>query len=268
MKLRILILLGILLSASPAMAGERILALTPHVCEILFAIGAGEDVVGAVEYCDYPEAAKSIPRVGGYRQVYAEPALRAEPTLAIALEENLPGLSVLKQHGVRVLTSYPQSVEGMIAEVRRLGEITGHKLKADELADRLQLRLEVVRQHQKQHPPVGTFYEIWTDPLLTCGGVNFISALLEEVGLHNVFADVALDTPRISIESVVRARPELIVIPGEKRNIDERRTFWQHWLGPDIRIIEVDPDLMHRPGPRLLDGLEALQRAVQEQGYE
>jgi len=252
----------VLLLPMQGMAAERILALSPHACEILYAIGAGDEVVGGVDYCDYPEAAKRLPRVGNYLQVYVEQALRMHPTLAIALQADLPGMQQLAQHGVKIVASYPQSVEGMIADVRRLGEVTGHQAEATRLADSLQQRLDALRSRQQGASVNEAFYEIWSEPLLTCGKPNFITDLLAEAGLHNVFADVDQDSPRVSVESVMRAKPRIILIPGDQQRVAERRQFWQRWLGSNIRVIRVSPDLLQRPGPRLLDGLEALQQAV------
>jgi len=262
-KRLLLILLLLPLSGMPAHAQgvERILALSPHVCEILYAIGAGDEVVGGVDYCDYPSAAKRLPRVGSYLQVYVEQALRTHPTMAIALQEDLPGMQQLARHGVKIVASYPKSVEGMIVDVRRLGRLTGHQAGATRLADSLQQRLDALRSRQQGRAPVPAFYEVWSDPILTCGKPNFITDLLAEAGLHNVFADIDQDTPRVSIESVVRAHPRLILVPDERRAV-VREKFWQRWLGSDIRVIAVTPDLLQRPGPRLLAGLEELQQAV------
>lgn len=257
----------LLLLAWPAfaIASERILALSPHICEILYAIGAGDEVVGAVDYCDYPKQAKSLPRVGSYLRVYVEKALRTRPTLAIALQKDLPGMQQLAAHGVRIVTSDPHSVEGMIADVRRLGEMTGHRPQAYALADRLQHRLDAVRSRQKGHAVINAFYEIWSQPLLTCGRSSFITALLAAVGLHNVFADVDTETLHVDVEGVMRAKPRIIVVSGGKDRVKQRRKFWKRWLGKDIRVIGVNPDLFQRPGPRLLDGLETLQWEVSTQ---
>lgn len=261
------LLFALLLLPAHAMAAgmPRILALSPHICEILYAIGAGNEVVGAVDYCDYPRAAKRLPRVGNYLQVYVEAALRTRPTLAIALDKNIPGLRQLEARGVRIAVSDPHSVEGMIADVRRLGELTGHRARANRLADALQRRLDAVRRRQQGHPVLRVFYEIWPQPLITCGKSSFITNLLDIDGLHNVFAGVDRETVRVSVESVVRARPRIVLIPTGGHRLAARRRFWQHWLGMGVRVMAVNENLLQRPGPRLLDGLEALQREVAAQ---
>jgi len=256
-----LLLLLTLLACSPASAAERILALSPHACEILYAIGAGPDIVGAVDYCDYPEPATHLPRVGSYTGINLEAALRLKPTMAV-----ISGASTqrgqFKALGIRVVRSAPQSVEDVLMDIRRLGGLTGHARQANALADNMQQRLDRLA-NIKQGQPERVFYEIWSDPLQTVGGTGFINDLLQRAGLINVFASIPLETPRINIEAVLHARPDVIIIPSEHRDVAARKRFWKQWLGADIRVIVVNPDLMHRPGPRLIDGLELLQKKLQ-----
>jgi len=120
----------------PVIAAERILALSPHVCEMLYAIGAGDEVVGAVDYCDYPEAATRLPRVGSYTGINLEAALMLKPTMAI-ISGTSHQQAQLHQLGIRVVRSAPQSVDDVLADIRRLGRITGHAKQAKALADKM-----------------------------------------------------------------------------------------------------------------------------------
>lgn len=241
----------------------RILALTPHACEMLYAIGAGEQVVGAVSFCDYPEQAKRLLRIGSYERINVEAALRLKPDLAVVLSRNVVGVEMLEKMGVTVMVSNPDSFESMFADILKLGDITRRQDAATTLVSGLRKRLQKVRALPRSN--VAVFYEVWHDPMLTAGGPSFISDLIHEAGGRNIFADIAVETPHVNVEAVIRARPELIVIPLEKRNLEERRTFWEGWLGRgNIRFAAINPDLLHRPGPRLLDGLELLQQALQE----
>ncbi len=248
--------------ASPAIAAERILALSPHACEILYAIGAGDDVVGAVDYCDYPEPVTHVPRIGSYTGINLEAALMLKPTMAVisATSQQQQQLQAL---GIRVIRSAPQSVDDVLADIRRLGRLTGHARQAETLAANMQQRLDrLVRIADDKHRKV--FYEVWHEPLQAVGGTGFINDMLQRVGLNNVFASIRLETPRINIESVLRAAPDVIIIPSEHRDVAERKRFWKQWLGEGVRIVVVNPDLLHRPGPRVIDGMEALQHALEE----
>jgi len=256
-----LLLLLLLLGCTQATAAERILALAPHVCEMLYAIGAGDEVVGGVDYCDYPEAAKHLPRVGNYTGINLEAALNLKPTMAV-----ISGTSRQKKQlealGIRVVRSAPHSVADVLADIRRLGRLTGHARQAQALSSSMQQRLDRL-QRSKTARPVKVFYEVWHDPLQTVGGTGFINDLLQRAGLQNVFAGIPLETPRINIEAVLHAAPAVIIIPSEHRDVAARARFWKHWLGASVRIIVVNPDLIHRPGPRVIDGIEALQQALE-----
>ena len=256
------LLLAALLLPATAMA-QRILALTPHACEMIYAIGAQAQLVGAVSYCDYPAEAKQLPRIGSYERINIEAALRLKPDLAIVMSRNVVGVEMLEKMGVRTVVSNPDSFDAMFNDIIKLGELTRHTAEATLLVAQLRQRLQ--RVQAKSRSEITVFYEVWHDPLLTAGGPSFISDLIHEAGGRNIFADTDIETAHVNVESVIRAKPELIVIPLEKRSIAERRSFWEKWLGSgNVHFVAIDPDILHRPGPRLLDGLEKLQQALQE----
>lgn len=259
------LLLCVLLLPFPtaAQAAERILALSPHICEILFAIGAGSEVVGAGEYCNYPEAASVLPKVANHRQVYVEAALRLKPTLAVALRSNLPGIGKLREEGVRIIASNPLTVDAVLEDMLRLGTVTGHADEAEATVANLRQRLRALQMEQLDvHPRV--FYEIWHQPLMAAGGTSLIHSVLTKLGLENVFAKLPLEGPRVSVEAVLLARPEIIILSSES-DVSARKSFWQKWFGKHpVRFVVANADLLHRPGPRLVQGMEQLQVALKE----
>ncbi|MDQ6970973.1 MAG: cobalamin-binding protein [Mariprofundus sp.] len=253
-----------MLSAAPL---ERILALTPHACEMLYAIGASANIVGAVDYCDYPESATHLPRVGGYTGINVEAALRLHPDAAIVMNRNVKGITQLEKMGVKIISSNPVDFEAVFQDILRMGALTGHELKAKALVHKQRLSLERIRHFSNQFgaDKIRVFYELWHDPIMTAGGPSFITALIKEAGGYNIFADVGLETPHVNVEAVIRAHPDIIIIPLEKRNLKERQVFWEHWLGKgNVRFAAINPDLLHRPGPRLIEGLELLQQALHD----
>ncbi|HXH72190.1 MAG TPA: helical backbone metal receptor [Mariprofundaceae bacterium] len=256
-----IIFLFVLLLPLHGLAAERILALSPHACEILYAIGAGSEAVGAVDYCDYPETAKRLPRVGTYDRIHAEAAMALHPTMAVALNDRTPGIAALRRLGVRIVISRPETVRGVFDDIERLGRLTGHAAAAAKLADSLRGRLKQLEADRPALPPK-VFYELWPEPLMTLGGKGFMQDVLVEAGARNVFAGLPMENARVSIESVMRAQPSIIIVPAGTRDVEARRQFWRHWLGDGIRIVTVDPDLLQRPGPRLVDGIVQLRRAV------
>ncbi len=249
-----------MLLATPAGAAERIIALTPHACEMLFAIGAGEDVVGVAEYCDFPAEAERLPRVADARRIYLEAALKLKPTLAVSGSHSISGIDRLKKTGVRIVETHPRRVRDIFVDMRRLGELTGHQKKAEEIVRGLEKRLQVLGSHLSR--PVRAFYEVWPDPLMSEGGPSFITDMLKHAGAENIFADSPLESIRVNIESVIRAAPDVIIIPDGGVGRKKRTAFWQHWLGNNVPVIPVDSDLLHRPGPRLIDGIEQLHAKI------
>ncbi len=240
---------------------KRVLALTPHVCEILYAIGASSSIVGAVDYCNYPEAAKEIPRVGDYQTIYTEAALRLMPDMAVVLSPNTKGVAALAAMGVRIVVSNPSSFDAIFHDVLMLGELTGHDQEAQALVDQQRLRLATIRQQPRTEARV--FYEVWHHPLITAGGTSFINRLIDDAGGNNIFSRIPLEAPRINVEAVMQGKPDVIIIPQQHTDFETRRLFWQKWLGnKHVRFVTVNPDLMHRPGPRLIEGLARLQQAL------
>lgn len=253
-------LLFILLLPLPCQAAERILALSPHACEILYAIGAGNEVVGGVDYCDYPAAARQLPRVGTHDRIHVEAALALKPTMAIAFSDQTAGIKELERLGVRIVVSRPESVQAVIDDIERLGRLTGHAAAAEGLAASLRRQLaDLADTHPQSAPAV--FYELWPEPLMTVGGEGLMQDVLLRAGLKNVFAGMPLESARVNVESVMRARPSIVIVPEEMRDVGERRRFWKRWLS-GVRVVTVNPDLLQRPGPRLVEGIRRLQAAV------
>ena len=259
---RLFVLLLLLFSATSSFAGERILALAPHACEMLFAIGANKDIVGAVSYCDYPKEAGGLSRVGAYNRINVEAAIALHPTMAIVMDEQTPGVEQLRDLGVAIVRSYPQRVDEVFSDIRRIGKITGHAVQAEQVAHNLEERLQFL-ETKVAHHHLNVFYEIWAEPLLTAGKHTFIHDVLKRIGLINVFGSLEQEAPRVNVESVLHSKPQLVIVPSEKRDISARTKYWQTWLGKDIQVITVNPDLLHRPGPRLLDGMEDLVRQLE-----
>jgi len=244
-----------------AHATERILALSPAACEMLFAIGAGNDVVGVADYCDFPKAARMLPHIANARRIFVESVLHMSPTLIVAADRHIKGLKTLAEHGLRIVVTHPHHLSDIFADMKRLGMLTGHKTQAEQVVVALERRLHVVQSQHGHRVPV--FFEVWSDPLMTQGKKSFITEVIAVAGGHNVFADTALETMHVNVEAVLRARPEVIVIPSTSGDIRARRIFWHRWI-KNVRIIAMNPDIISRPGPRLVHGVEVLHQKLLE----
>lgn len=257
---RFLLLLLLLAWPLPAVAGGRILAISPHVCEMLAAIGAAGEIVGVSQYCDHPDSLADRPVVANHSRLFAEAAMRLRPTLAVVHNGALAGLEALREQGCRIVVSHPRRLEDIFSDIERLGGLTGHAGEAGKLVRELRGRLTDIEPGD--HRP-RVFFEVWSDPLMGEGGRSFITEVLRSAGGDNVFADVEAESIRLGVEAVVRANPEIIVVPSYSGDIEERRVFWREWL-PDARIITVHPDIINRPGPRIVEGIVSLRRQFGE----
>lgn len=260
-----------LVLAQPA---QRIITLTPHATELMFAVGAGASVVGAVEFSDYPPAAQKIPQVGGYAGLNIEAILALQPDLIIYWPEGNPARDIqrLQQLKLPLYASDPNTFADIAASLQRFAELTG---RADEgfVATRaFQQRLAELQQRYQQAKAVRVFYQVWHQPLVTQSGDTFISRVLELCGGENIFARLPMRSPQISEEAVLAENPDVIIASGMAA---ERPQWLDHWRRyPHLSAVKnnhlyhVHPDLLHRPTPRLLDGAEqvcALLESVRQQ---
>jgi iron complex transport system substrate-binding protein len=251
-----------------ARPAARIVSLSPHVTELLFAAGAGERVVAAVEYSDYPEAAKRLPRIGSYAALDLERIATLRPDLAVAWGSGNPPAQVaqLARLGIPVFISEPKKLEDIPATLRRLGLLAG--TAAAEMAARdFERRHAALREKYAGRRSVAVFYEIWNQPLMTVGGDHVISAAITLCGGRNVFAQLTQPAEAVELEAVLQANPEAIVSGGMETVRREWLEQWRRW--PQLAAVKrgnlfvVPPDLLQRHTPRLLDGAERLCEALE-----
>ncbi|MFA7558043.1 MAG: cobalamin-binding protein [Hydrogenophaga sp.] len=246
--------------AAPA---ARIVSLAPHVTELLFAAGAGEQVVGTVEFSDYPPVAVRIPRVGSYAALDIERILALRPDLVVGWQSgNGPVLERLRALGLTVYVTEPRRFEDVLRAIDNLGVLAGSTKTAREATAGLRTRLVALQQRYAQAPAVSVFYQVWHQPLMTVGGSHLVTRIIETCGGRNVFAGVEALAPAVGVESVLAAAPEAIVASGMDEARPEWLDDWRRWPQlPAVRdghLFFIPPDLLQRPTPRLLDGAERL----------
>lgn len=244
------------------------MSLAPSLTEILFALDAGDRLVGATTYCDHPPPARQVPRVGGVTsdtlQIERIVAARPDLVVSIGLDQE-EAVATLRRLGLRVEVLPPSSVEDLFTTVGRLGGLTGREAAAEELAGELRHRIDRVRGAVARVPPEErprVFYQVWDDPLMTAGEGTWLSELIELAGGRNVFADVDALYPQVSPEAVVARDPQVVLAPdthGEPVGAEElaRRPGWSSVSAVQTgRVYAVDGDLVARPGPRIVEALE------------
>ena len=246
---------------SPAM---RVVSLAPNITEILFFIGAGEQMVGAVEYSDFPPAARDLPVIGSHSRFDVEQILSLKPDLIVGwLSGNsLEDLEGLKRLGLPVFISEPSTVEGIVSLMERLGALTGRHAQSLSQASAFRASFNASRETYSTRRQVSVFYQVWEQPIYTLNGDHVISQLISLCGGRNIFSDLKQLAPVVSLESVLARDPEVIVGGGIFGQTPPWAERWQSW--PTVRAVRnrhiyaVDSDHIARMGPRLAEGVEAL----------
>ena len=252
--------------AGPA---RRIVALAPHLTELLFAAGAGDRIVATVAYSNFPEAARKLPRIGDAHAIDLERLVGLKPDLVIAWAggSSQPQLEVLKALGIAVYQDAPQDLDHIARSIERFGQLAGTGAVAGPAAAHLRSRLAGLRQRHAGRSEVSVFHQVWDRPLMTVGGRHLISQVLGLCGGRNVFAGLAAPAPHVAFEAVLEADPEVIVSAGEGTPHAAGLGAWLAW--PRLRavargnLVVVAPDLISQPVPRLLDGAEQVCAALE-----
>lgn len=251
-------------------AAQRIISLAPHATELLFVIDAGDRLVGTVDHSDYPEAAQRIRRIGGYNALDLESILALQPDLIIGWRtgNNPVQLEKLQALGLPVFISEPRQLQDIPDTARRLAMLTGTNSQAKIFIQQFEQQYASLQQRYARRRPVKLFYEVWHQPLISINGQHLISDLISLCGAVNVFADVPVLAPIVSVEAVIRAAPDIIVTGAHHTQRNEWRSAWQRWSQlPAVahdQLYFINPDLMQRHGPRILQGAEQLCQYVEQ----
>ena len=243
--------------AEPA---QRIISLAPHNTENLFSAGAGDKVVGVVEYSDYPNDAQSIQSVGSYSQFNLEMILALKPDLIVAWQNasNRESLLRLEKLGFAIYYSEPRSFVDIVDNILELSILSGTRNSVDPRVDRIVSELNQMKNRYRDVEQLDVFYQVWTDPLMTLNGEHFISRVLELCGARNIFSDLPIIAPRVSVEAVVQANPDVIAT-GMVDGVAPDMSLWQDWNV--ISAVEkgnyvfVESNVMHRHTLRMLTGI-------------
>ncbi len=246
--------------AAPA---RRIVSLAPHATELLYAAGAGERVVGVLATSDWPPEAAAKPRVGDARALDLERIVALAPDLVVTWPYSAPEqVASLRARGVSVFITNPTTIDGIAVDLERLGALAGTLPIAKARAAEFRARLARLSARDAGARRLRVFYEIWGAPLYTIGGGHLISEALRVCGGENIFAALSLPAPAVSIEAVLDARPDVIVAGADRGVRPAWLDDWKRWTAlPAVatgNLHTVDANLLHRAGPRFLDGVEGL----------
>lgn len=265
--LAVLLLLALLMTGTrPAQAagGQRILSLGPSITEMLYTLGLESRVVGVTSYCNYPPQAAKKPKVGAAVDLNEEKVISLKPDLILTLEGDAAKRDRLARlTGAQVVMLSTQRVDDVWTNMRRIGALTGTQAKADQVTRALQQQLAA----RKAKTATGTkvFYMVWNQPLMTAGPASYLDDLVTLAGGRNVVTSKAGGTyPSYSWEALLAANPDVILGPDNmKPALDSLKRQYPHLRAVKANRVRTLPDdLISRPGPRVVEALDAVSKAM------
>lgn len=252
----------------------RIISLAPSMTEILFAIGLNQEIVGVTQFCDYPSEALAKPKVG-YVHPNLESIVALQPDLILAPREFLRVdiMSKLEQLKIPTFVLEAKTIDDIPSHIQTIGRMLERSPAADRVALDLRRQIAETRKKVGGLPRPRLLYVLNSQPLITVGPGSFLHHMIELAGGTNAAARASVPYPRLSMEEVIKEDPEIIVFPvGAADGLsDSEQQQWSRWTTLSAvkqgRFHRVPSDLLNRPGPRIVQGLEALARILHPEAY-
>jgi len=212
-------------------AAQRVVTFSPHLAEIMFAVGAGDQLVGVSAWSDYPRAVLELPEVGDAFTIDQEALTLLQPDLLLVWESGMPAHTVdeLRQRGYRVEAIRSRNLEEVAAAVRRVGDLTGQQASAANVAADFVEELAALRAANVDADPIDVFFQISARPLYTVNREHFISEIIALCGGRNIFEDLEVFAPAVSVEAVLDRDPEVMLAAANAG--DEAFAEWARWPG-------------------------------------
>lgn len=245
--------------AAESSTPKSIVALSPAAAEILFAIGAGDQVAAVSEYTDYPEEATKKPVAGGFdgKALSIETILSFKPDF-VYLTDGMHNFLIqdLDAFGINWYLSKGTSIDSVKQEILDIGQITGHAKEAKAVVSGMDKKLKQAMKLTKI-APAPVYYEVWNDPYMSAGSTSFINDVIEKAGGRNIFGDIAEGYPVVSEETIIARSPAVILIsmwtPVESVT---SRAGWESIPAIENgKVINIDDNVYTRPGPRVVDAV-------------
>ena len=243
---------------------QRIIALSPHSVELLFALGVGERIVGTTEFADFPQAANKIERIGGYHGIQLERIMELKPDLIVAWQggNSDEDLNQLESLGLPVYRSATKRLQHITTEISVLGDLTGTPEKAKQLIAEFNGVFDRLKADNVSKQKIRFFYQLWSSPIRTISTGSWISEMLEICGGVNIFDDPSIEYPQVSLESILLKAPQVIIIPSAHGhdNGEISGLKWHEW--PEIpavkhdHIYRINGDILHRFSLRVVQATE------------
>ena len=257
---------------------ERIVSLAPSNTEILFALGAGNKVVGVTDVCDYPHnfaawvEAGNMTSIGNYWQPAVEPIIALDPDLVFAATSSEETAETLRNLGYNVLIVEPKTINGVLSGIQLIGRATGNHIEAGELVSELRQRIDAVTNNASEATSIpAVYHEIWGPDIQSAGPGTFIHELIALAGGQNIFHDAISSFPIVSSETVIERNPDVIIFPHMYMDTQSWGSYEDIANRPGWNVITaiqndnfhiIDASIISRSGPRLMDALEIIAEMI------
>jgi iron complex transport system substrate-binding protein len=254
---------------------KRIVSLVPDITETLFALGLTNEIVGVTRFSDFPAAAKEKPEVGPYVDINVEAIINLRPDLILGTGDGNPLRQVkrLERMGFPVYLVYPRNFEEILTTIERIGEIVGKESDGKRIVREMRLRLEHVFQRVAGRGKPKVFLQIGRGPMVTVAEGSFAHHLISLAGGENIAKDAPIPYPSYTLEEVILEAPEVIIISSMyvRSNPAHWLNEWKKWkVLPAVRnnrLYTINSDLIDRPSPRIIEGLEEMARMIHPKAF-
>jgi iron complex transport system substrate-binding protein len=248
---------------------KRIISLAPSITETLFALDSGKSLIAVTDYCDYPQEAKTKMSIGGMVTPNFEKIAELNPDLIIISVEgnNQADFNKLQNLGYKMFVTNPKNIQGVLKSISEIGKIIDADSSADVLTRSMRRRLDKVTASNSGSKQNKILTIISLQPLICAGNNTFINELIKIVGGINIAAKAPIPYPILSREEVLKQSPDIIIAMDDVvKDVNEMLHFFPEWKNlkafKEKKVFIVDGDLLSRPGPRIIDGLEILDNIV------
>lgn len=249
---------------------ERAVSLAPNLTEIVFAVGSGDKLIGVTSFCDYPVEARNIQKIGDTLNPNIENIIALKPQIVLVSTasqiENFT--KILDHQQIAYFVTNPNSLEDIYQSVFQIGKIFGQDDKANEIVSELKKRVANVESRTNTGKNTKVFLQISNESLYTIGKDSFLTDLIRRAGGVSVTEAVATAYPKISLETALAYQPEAIILSDSEDNREPHTVFKNSPAVKNGRVFRINADLLSRPGPRIVDGLEQIAKVLHPENFE
>ncbi len=251
---------------------EKIISLAPSMTETIFALGAGDRLVGVTTYCNYPEEAKEIDQVGDFEGPNLESVIEKNPDVVVALAMGDDEKSKLEDAGITVFLQDPQNLDEVFDNIKKIGTILGLQEEAESLTSNMNAKKDSIIETVSNYDSKKVFYEVWSEPLMTAGPGSILDEMINLSNGENIAYDAESLYPEYSLELLIERNPEVYLTADDGfktvEDIKNREGYENITAIKQNNIYMLHPDIVSRTGPRIIEGLEMIAQAIHPEAFQ